>query len=99
MTIGNKIYKQGDWFTLNGTKGNLYEGSLKMIDASLENKLLLEFLKFCDKYRRLKIRTNADTPEDSQRARMYGAEGIGLFRIEHMFYGVGSDKALFLLRK
>ncbi len=99
MTIGNKIYKQGDWFTLNGTKGNLYEGCLKMVDASSENKILLEFLKFCDESRRLKIRTNADTPEDAKRARLYGAEGIGLFRIEHMFYGKGSDKALFLLRK
>ena len=99
MTIGKKIYKQGDWFTLNGTKGNLYEGCLKMIDASSENKILLEFLKFCDRSRKLKIRTNADTPEDAKRARVFGAEGIGLFRIEHMFYGVGSDKALFLLRK
>jgi len=99
MTIGKKTYHEGDWFTLNGTKGNLYEGDLKMIDASSENKILLKFLKLCDKSRRLKIRTNADTPEDSKRARMYGAEGIGLFRIEHMFYGKGSDKALFLLRK
>ncbi|MFA6081756.1 MAG: pyruvate, phosphate dikinase [Patescibacteria group bacterium] len=99
MTIGKKVYKEGDWFTLNGTKGNLYEGSLKMMDASSENRVLLKFLKLCDKSRRLKIRTNADTPEDSKRARMYGAEGIGLFRIEHMFYGKGSDKALFLLRK
>jgi len=99
MTIGNKTYKQGDWFTLNGTKGNVYEGHLKMIDVSSENKLLLQFLKFCDKIRKLKIRTNADTPEDSKRARSFGAEGIGLFRIEHMFYGEGSDKALFLLRK
>ena len=86
MTIGNKIYKQGDWFTLNGTKGNLYEGSLKMIDASLENKLLLEFLKFCDKYRRLKIRTNADTPEDSQRARMlWGRRDCGFLELNICF--------------
>jgi pyruvate,orthophosphate dikinase len=99
MNIDDKIYKQGDWFTLNGTKGNLYKGCLKMIDPSSENKLLLQYLKFCDKYRRLKIRANADTPEDAKRARLYGAEGIGLFRIEHMFYGKGSDKALFLLRK
>lgn len=99
MAVNNHTYKQGDWFTLNGTKGNLHEGSLKMIDASSENKTLLQFLKFCDKFRKLKIRTNADTPEDAKRARLYGAEGIGLFRIEHMFYGKGSDKALFLLRK
>ncbi len=99
MNIDDKIYKQGDWFTLNGTKGNVYQGCLKMIDISSENKLLLEFLKFCDKSRRLKVRANADTPEDAKRARSFGAEGIGLFRIEHMFYGKGSDKALFLLRK
>src|SRR3989339_903891 len=61
MTIGKKTYKEGDWFTLNGTKGNLYEGNLKMMDASSENKILLKFLKFCDKSKRLKIRTNADT--------------------------------------
>jgi len=99
MTIGNEIFKEGEWFTLNGTKGNVHKGSLKMIDASSENKSLMKFLKFCDESRRLKIRTNADTPEDAKRARMYGAEGIGLFRVEHMFYGKGSDKALFLLRK
>jgi len=99
MTIGNEIFKEGEWFTLNGTKGNVHKGSLKMIDASSENKSLMKFLKFCDESRRLKIRTNADTPEDAKWARMYGAEGIGLFRVEHMFYGKGSDKALFLLRK
>jgi len=99
MTVGKKVYQEGDWFTINGTKGNLYEGDLKMIEASSENKILLKFLKFCDKSKRLKIRTNADTREDSKKARMYGAEGIGLFRIEHMFYGKGSDKTLFLLRK
>jgi pyruvate,orthophosphate dikinase len=99
MTIGNEIFKEGEWLTLNGTKGNVHKGSLKMIDASSENKSLMKFLKFCDETRRLKIRTNADTPEDAKRARMYGAEGIGLFRVEHMFYGKGSDKALFLLRK
>ena len=99
MTIGNEIFKEGEWFTLNGTKGNVHKGSLKMIDASSENKSLMKFLKFCDESRRLKIRTNADTPEDAKRARMYGAEGIGLFRVEHMFYGKGSGKSLFLLRK
>lgn len=99
MTVGNKIYKEGDWFTLNGTKGNIYEGQLKMMEAASENKMLLKFLKFCDESRKLKIRTNADTPEDASRARLYGAQGIGLFRVEHMFYGVGSENALFLLRK
>jgi pyruvate,orthophosphate dikinase len=56
-------------------------------------------MKLCDKYRTLKIRTNADTPKDTAKALEFGAEGIGLFRTEHMFYGEGSDKPLFLLRK
>jgi pyruvate,orthophosphate dikinase len=70
-----------------------------MMDASEENKVLTEFLKMCDAIKRLGIRTNADTPSDAQRARQFGAEGIGLFRTEHMFYGKGSDEPLFLLRK
>ncbi len=94
-----KILKEGDWITLNGTKGNLYDGQLPMIDAAEENKVLNSFLKVCDSVRKLGIRTNADTPEDAQRARAFGAEGIGLFRTEHMFYGKGSDEPLFALRK
>jgi len=94
-----KILKEGDWITLNGTKGNVYQGKLSMIDASEENILLNEFLKICDFIKRLGIRTNADTPEDAKRARQFGAEGIGLFRTEHMFYGKGSEEPLFYLRK
>ena len=56
-------------------------------------------MAICDKQRKLKIRTNADSPSDTQKALSFGAEGIGLFRTEHMFYGEGSDKPLFLLRK
>jgi pyruvate,orthophosphate dikinase len=70
-----------------------------MMDASEENSLLSEFLKICASLKRLGIRTNADTPEDAAKARQFGAEGIGLFRTEHMFYGKGSDQPLFLLRK
>lgn len=99
LTADNKILKEGEWITLNGTKGNVYLGQLKMMDASEENKLLFEFLKICDSFRRLKVRTNADTPEDAQKARIFGAEGIGLFRTEHMFYGKGSEEPLFQLRK
>ncbi len=99
LTVGEKMLKEGDWITLNGTKGNVYLGSLKMMDASEENKLLFEFLSICDKVRTLKIRTNADTPEDARKARAFGAEGIGLFRIEHMFYGKNSEVPLFKLRK
>jgi pyruvate,orthophosphate dikinase len=99
MHVAGKVLKEGDWITLNGTKGNVYEGRLEMIDASEENKVFMEFLKMCDGIKRLGIRTNADTPSDAQRARQFGAEGIGLFRTEHMFYGKGSDEPLFLLRK
>ena len=99
VSIDGKVLKEGDWITLNGTKGNVYEGRLPMMDASEENKALNEFLKLCDSIRRLKIRTNADTPEDARRARSFGAQGIGLFRTEHMFYGKSSEEPLFKLRK
>ncbi|MDP1854076.1 MAG: pyruvate, phosphate dikinase [Candidatus Omnitrophota bacterium] len=94
-----KVLKEGDWVTLNGTKGNVYEGKLSMMDATAENKLLDDFLKICGSIKKLGIRTNADTPEDAAKARQFGAEGIGLFRTEHMFYGKGSDEPLFILRK
>lgn len=96
---GTTVLKEGDLITLNGTKGYVYQGQLPMMDASKENVLLEEFLKVSDGIRRLNIRTNADTPLDALRARGFGAEGIGLFRTEHMFYGVGAEKPLFLLRK
>ena len=99
MTIGGKIYKEGDWITLNGTKGAVYGGRLAMMDAPEDDETMFSFLKLCDSLRRLGVRTNADTPEDARKARLYGAEGIGLFRTEHMFYGKNSDKPLFLLRK
>jgi pyruvate,orthophosphate dikinase len=99
LKIENRSLKEGDWLTLNGSKGNVYEGQLKMMDASEENKLFSEFLKLCDAIRKLKIRANADTPEDARKARSFGAEGIGLFRTEHMFYGKGAEQPLFLLRK
>ena len=99
LHVDGKVLKEGDWITLNGTKGNVYEGRLPMMDASEENSLLSEFLKICASLKRLGIRTNADTPEDAAKARQFGAEGIGLFRTEHMFYGKGSDQPLFLLRK
>jgi len=96
VRAADTVLKEGDWITLNGTKGNVYSGKLAMMDAAEENKMLTQFLKMCDTFRRLGIRTNADTPEDSRKARQFGAEGIGLFRTEHMFYGKGSDEPLFL---
>ena len=99
LHLAGKILREGDWLTLNGTKGAVYEGKLPMLDASEENVLLNSFLKICDSVRKLGVRTNADTPEDAQKAKQLGAEGIGLFRTEHMFYGKGSDEPLFILRK
>ena len=91
--------KEGDWITLNGSRGYVYQGQLPMVKAAEENQDFVAFMKMCDTIRTLKVRTNADTPEDSKKAREFGAEGIGLFRIEHMFYGKGSEEALFKLRK
>ncbi len=92
------VLKEGDVVTLNGTKGHVYSGALELMDST-ENPRFREFMTLVDKFRKMGVRTNADTPADSKVARDYGAEGIGLFRTEHMFYGEGSDKPLFLLRK
>ncbi|MBN1522757.1 MAG: pyruvate, phosphate dikinase [Candidatus Aureabacteria bacterium] len=97
--VGENTVREGEWISLNGTRGNVYKGNLPMLSGAEENVLLDKFLKICDSVRRLKIRTNADTPADAGKARSFGAEGIGLFRTEHMFYGEGSEEPLFLLRK
>ncbi len=99
ISAGNEILKEGDWITLNGSRGLVYKGQLAMLDASESNKMLDDFLKLCNSVRSLKVRANADTPEDAARARNFGAEGIGLFRIEHMFYGKNSEEPLFKLRR
>ena len=94
------VVREGDWLSLNGTKGYVYPGALKLVDVDLEhNQAYGALMKLVDKARQLGIRTNADTPKDAAKAVEFGAEGIGLFRTEHMFYGEGSDKPLFLLRK
>jgi len=98
MKIGDKIFKEGAMITLNGTKGNVYEGAIQMMDAT-ENKVLGEFKNLRFSIKKLGVRTNADTPADAKRARAFGAQGIGLFRTEHMFYGENSEKPLFFLRK
>lgn len=99
FTVDGQTFREGDWLTLNGTKGYVYAGKLPMMKAAEENPDFNSFMKVCDMVRSLGVRTNADTPEDASRARSFGAEGIGLFRTEHMFYGKGSEVPLFKLRK
>lgn len=96
---GGLTFKEGDWLTLNGSKGSVYAGELPMKKAAEDNAEFVAFMKLCDDVKKLKVRTNAETPEDALRARAYGAEGIGLFRTEHMFYGKHSEEPLFILRK
>ena len=97
VTIGDKKFKEGDLLSLNGSKGYVYDEEVKMINAT-ENPLFQEFMKLVDKHRKMGVRTNADNPTDAQRAIDFGAEGIGLFRIEHMFYGENSEVPLEKLR-
>ncbi|MPM45101.1 Pyruvate, phosphate dikinase [bioreactor metagenome] len=98
VTIKGKTYNEGDVFSLNGSKGLVYDSAIETMDAS-ENPRFVEYMSIVDKYRVLGVRTNADTPEDAQNAINFGAEGIGLFRIEHMFYGLNSEQPLSKLRK
>ncbi|MBP7053171.1 MAG: pyruvate, phosphate dikinase [Phycisphaerae bacterium] len=99
FSVGGQTFREGEWITLNGTKGNVYGGQLPMMAAGEENVVLMDFLKICDAVKRLGVRTNAESPADAAKARAFGAQGIGLFRTEHMFYGKGSDEPLFILRK
>ena len=97
VTISGKTFKEGDLLSLNGSKGWVYAEEVKMIDAT-ENPLFQEFMAIVAKYQGMGVRTNADTPEDAQNAVNFGAEGIGLFRIEHMFYGKNGATPLEILR-
>ncbi len=97
VKIGDKQFKEGDVISLNGSKGWVYAEAVGMINAT-ENPLFQQFMALVDKYRKMGVRTNADNPEDAQNAVNFGAEGIGLFRIEHMFYGKNSEEPLAKLR-
>jgi len=99
LQVGDITLKEGDYLSLNGSKGYIYNGKIPMIKAAEENPDFQAFMKICDTFRTMNVRTNADTPEDAAKARTFGAEGIGLFRTEHMFYGKDAEKPLFLLRK
>jgi pyruvate,orthophosphate dikinase len=98
IKVDGKTFNEGDVLTLNGTRGLVYVGELDMIDAT-ENPRFVDFMKLADDIRVMNVRTNAETPEDAATAIEFGAEGIGLFRTEHMFYGKGSEEPLFILRK
>ena len=85
MTVGNKVYQEGDWISLDGTSGQVYEGKVMTRDAELSGDFGT-LMQLADRYKRLAIRANADTPDDAKVARNFGAVGIGLCRTEHMFF-------------
>ncbi|MBT6870190.1 MAG: pyruvate, phosphate dikinase [Candidatus Marinimicrobia bacterium] len=87
LNIGNSILNEGDWVTLNGSLGNIYDGELSLKNPNLDqNKDFKKLMILADRKRKMEIRTNADSPEDAIQARKFGAEGIGLCRTEHMFF-------------
>ncbi len=92
------VVREGDVISLNGSKGLVYFAEIPMVDVS-QNPLFLRFMGIVDKYRTMEVYANADTPDDARRALGFGAEGIGLFRVEHMFYGANSETPLAKLRK
>ena len=85
FTLAGKTYHEGDYISIDGSTGNIYDGQIKTVDASIAGTFG-RVMEWADKYRTLKVRTNADTPADAKKARELGAEGIGLCRTEHMFF-------------
>ena len=85
FTLSGKTYHEGDWISIDGSTGNIYDGAMPTMDASISGEFG-RIMAWADKYRRLQVRTNADTPRDAAKARELGAEGIGLCRTEHMFF-------------
>nr|WP_297864772.1 pyruvate, phosphate dikinase [uncultured Acetatifactor sp.] len=85
FTLAGKEYHEGDYISIDGTTGNIYDGKIPTVDATIAGEFG-RVMAWADKYRKLKVRTNADTPADARKARELGAEGIGLCRTEHMFF-------------
>ncbi len=94
-TKDGKVYHEGDEISLDGSTGKVYEGIIKSEEASISGDFEV-FMKWADEVRRMKVRTNADTPKDAKQARVFGAEGIGLCRTEHMFF---EEDRIFNFRK
>jgi pyruvate,orthophosphate dikinase len=86
LRVKGHVYRQGDWISLDGTTGRVIAGQLKTLPAQPDDPDLVKFMSWVDPVRRLKIRANADVPRDAMQARLFGAEGIGLCRTEHMFF-------------
>ena len=85
FTLAGKTFVEGDYISIDGSTGNIYDGVIPTVDATISG-YFGRIMGWADKYRRLKVRTNADTPRDAKKARELGAEGIGLCRTEHMFF-------------
>jgi len=86
MRVKGQTFKEGDWLSLDGTTGRVIKGRLNTIAVSADNPDLVKFMSWADPYRKLGVRANADIPRDAKQARLFGAEGIGLCRTEHMFF-------------
>ncbi len=93
FSVGDTVVKEGDWISLNGSTGEVYLGQIPTIDPEIGGNFA-RLMELADKYRKLGVRTNADTPHDSLKARNFGAEGIGLTRTEHMFFEGERIKAM-----
>ncbi|HEY7855020.1 MAG TPA: pyruvate, phosphate dikinase [Terriglobales bacterium] len=89
VTAGGQKFKEGDWLSIDGSTGNIYAGQLPTIPADPHDPLLEKFMSWAEPHRTLGVRANADIPRDAKAARSFGAEGIGLCRTEHMFFGEG----------
>src|SRR6476661_1885738 len=87
MRVKGQVFKEGDWISLDGTTGRVIKGKLNTLDPSPDDPELQKFMQWADPHRTMKVRANADIPRDAIQARAFGAEGIGLCRTEHMFFG------------
>ena len=93
VEMGGKVYKEGDWISLNGSTGDVYDGQVPTVDADMSGDFAA-IMNLAEKYTRVDVRTNADTPRDAAVARKFGAKGIGLCRTEHMFFEGDRIKAM-----